>query len=419
MLNSLRAADSSRMEMFEEWYRESSIFVDERKLSFDYVPTKLPHRGEQLKKLGILLKGFVATPGANPVKVVLLGPVGTGKTVVAKYFGIQVEKFSAKREYAIKYAHVNCHKDRTLFLIMQRVAQQLDLKVPRRGFSSHELMHVIWNYLKTGNSFLVLTIDEADYLVRNAGEEVLYDLTRISEDMRDQEYFRTALIFIFRSMASLAMLDDSIKSTLTHNIIKFDPYTSRQIEDILWSRIVDEGAIREEAVDEEVVKLIGDLVGYDRGGRGDARLAIELLWRAGKIAEASGERVIRVEHVRKAYSSVFPAVSEGVLKSLKRHELLLLYALIRVLVRTGESRIPMGVVEREYRAICEELGERARGHTTVWEYAKALRDMGVIDIRLSSRGFRGRTSLLSIPYAPLEPLKRQVEQIIESSPSLA
>ncbi len=399
------------MSLFEIWRSGSRIFIDESKLSFEYVPSKLPHRSQQLKNLGLYFKTFVTKPGSATVKVVLLGSIGTGKTVVAKYFGQQVEDFSRRYGYSIKYVHVNCHKDRTLFLIMQRVASQLEIKVPRRGFSSQELTYLIWNHLKTSNKYLLLTIDEADYLVKRKNTGVLYDLTRISEDIHGGEY-RISMIFIFRDLASLALVDDSIKSTLTHNIIKFEPYTSKQIYDILWSRIVDERAIRQEAIEEDALQLISELVGYDRGGMGDARLAIELLWRAGKLAEHLGECTITVEHVREAYNTVFPSISKDTLKSLRKHELLFLYALVRVLLTKREMKIPLGIVEREYESICQDLGERPRKHTMIWEYVRTLKSLGIVTAELSKKGYRGKTTLLGIPRIPLKVLKEEIEKIL-------
>ncbi len=399
------------MSLFEIWRSTSKIFIDESKLSFEYVPSRLPHRSQQLKSLGLYFKGFVTRPGSATVKVVLLGPIGTGKTVVAKHFGRQVESFSKRHGYSIKYVHVNCHKDRTLFLIMQRVADQLDIKVPRRGFSSQELIYLIWNHLKTSNKYLLLTIDEADYLVRRENTGVLYDLTRISEDIHTGEY-RVSMIFVFRSTASLASIDSSIRSTLAHNIVKFDPYTSREIYDILWSRIVNEGAIRQEAVEEDALTLISELVGYDKGGMGDARLAIELLWRAGKLAEERGDPVIMSEHVREAYNTVFPSISRDVLKSLRKHELFFLYALVRVLIKRREAKIPLGVVEREYTSICEDLGERPRKHTMIWEYVNTLKSLGIITAELSKKGYRGKTTLLGIPRVPLKVFKEELEELL-------
>ena len=125
------------MSLEELWFKKSKIFRDESKLQVDYVPKVLPHRKDQLMQLGQYFKPFIVSPGSLTVKVILVGGVGTGKTAVAKSFGRKVEEFTSAREGArVRYSHVNCYIHRTFFSIMQRVASDLGISVPRRGFSS-------------------------------------------------------------------------------------------------------------------------------------------------------------------------------------------------------------------------------------------------------------------------------------------
>ena len=395
------------MRLHEIWHRKSAIFKDESKLSIDYVPVELPNREDELLKLAGIFKSFVENPGSLSPRAILIGPVGTGKTVTAKYFGKQVEDYAYKRNSNIKYVHVNCHKDRTLYLLMTRVAEELNLHIPRRGFSSRELMNIIWSTLENRNQYLILTIDETDYLIATSGSEAIYDLTRLYDECIADQY-RISLIFILRDYTKLYKLEECVRSSLLHNIIKFEPYTSDQIVDILESRIYKDGAIYPEAIDEEVLHTIGELVGVDKGGKGDARQAIEILWRAGKYAECEGANKITVEHVRKAYSDIYQVSSIYTLDNLRKHELILLLAVVRTLKLKGTSEVALGEVEQEYRAICKELNERPRGHTKVWEYVKTLKNFGIVNARLSGPGRRGKTTLISIPSIPLEALEKEI-----------
>ena len=395
------------MSLYDVWSRGSRIFLSESKLSIDYVPRRLPHREDHLLKLAAMFKPMIREPGAMSQKVILLGPVGTGKTVVAKFFGSHVEAYSRREGLEIRYVHVNCHKDRTLFLIMKRVSEQLKLRIPRRGFSSRELMNIIWSTLESRNEYLLLTIDEADYLMNTSGSDAIYDLTRMSDEYVSSE-LRFNFIFVLRDASRLALLEECVRSSLLHNIIRFNPYTSKEIYDILAARVYEEEAMNPEAVGDEVLTLIGDLVGFDKGGRGDARQALEILWRAGKYAEAEGAARVMPEHVRRAYSDIYPQFPKEALNNLKRHELLVLLAIVRTLRSTGAAEVGLGEVEREYRAVCDEFGERPRGHTKVWEYVQVLKSMGIITARISGPGRRGKTTLVSIPSVPLDALEREL-----------
>ena len=392
------------------WLPSSRIFRDESKLQIDYVPRKLPHREEQMRRLRDYFRPYLMNPGSMFVRVILLGGVGTGKTAVARRFGEDIDGLKTRGGGLIRFSYVNCHAHRTLFSIMQKIGRDLGLSIPRRGFSREELMHLVWNHLRSSSEYLVATIDEADYLARSLDGEALYDLTRLSEVIGDTVH-RASFIFVFRDLSFLVGLDRSIQSTLQHNIIKFYPYTSDQLIDILWMR-VEEGALYESAVDDEVMGMIGELVGYDKGGPGDARLALELLYRAGKYAEEEGREAILPEDVRNAYGDVMPLPRE-VLLNLRLGEKLLLLALTRLLQRKKfVSKVPMGLLEMEYNEVCEEFGIRPRKHTTVWEYVRNLHGMGIVVAEKSRRGYRGRTTLVGLSAVPLSTLERELIKMI-------
>jgi len=397
--------------MFEHsWIPISKIFKDESKLQVDYVPRDLPHREEQLKKLWEYFRPVFMNPCSLFVRVILLGKVGTGKTAVVRRFGRDVDGLKIREGFTVKFSYVNCHTHRTLFSVLYKVGHDLGLTLPRRGFSSEELMNLAWSHLKSSSEYLVLVLDEADYLVRSAEERVLYSLTRISEIVGD-ELHRIGVVFVFRDLTVLIGIEPSIQSTLQHNIIRFPPYTAGQIIDILWGR-VREGALYDSAVNDEVMEMIGDLVGSDKGGTGDARLALELLYRAGKYAEEEGRDVIIPEDVRNAYSDVMP-LPRDTLKNLRTGEKLLLLALIRLLQRKKfVDKVPMGLLEMEYNEVCDELGAEPRKHTTIWEYVRNLEAMGIITTEKPTKGFRGRTTLVGLPTVSLSALEREIIRLI-------
>ena len=97
---------------------------------------------------------------------------------------------------------------------------------------------------------------------------------------------------------------------------------------------------------------------------------------------------------------------------LQLHELILLKAIVRVLRRKQEPYARIGEVEEEYRAICSSYGEEPRKHTQVYEYVNNLKKMGVIEARVSGKGFRGRSTLISV-MTPLDALEKQVDELLE------
>ncbi|HIQ03314.1 MAG TPA: cell division control protein Cdc6, partial [Desulfurococcales archaeon] len=154
--------------------------------------------------------------------------------------------------------------------------------------------------------------------------------------------------------------------------------------------------------------------GVDKGGEGNARAAIEALRIAGLLAESEGSGVVTLEHARRGIAETDPSIVyiKDVLLSLSLHELLIYKAIIEVLEQTGARWARMGEVEEAYEMLCEVYGERPRAHTQVYEYIRNLKRLNLIDTKISGKGYRGKTTLISV-NAPLSELKKEVSELIE------
>jgi len=388
---------------------ESAIFKDESKLMPEYVPDSLPFREPQLRQLIAIYKGMLEAPGSAFYKAIAYGPVGTGKTAVSKRFGKMLEEKAAKRGVDIRYIHVNCYRDRTLFMVAKRIARTLDPKFPVRGYSAQEFLEMAWGYLEDQEAYAFIVIDEFDYIARAAPESI-YIFTRLSDPYLQVEQ-RVSMLFVVRDISFLYMLDRSLTSTLQRNIIEFKPYTSKQLAKILEERA--EEAFKPGAVSQEVVNFIAMLAGIDGEGNGDARYALELLWRAGKYAELDEADKVKPEHVRRATHDIHPGVRAEELANLTKHELILLLALAESLKSTEAAYVRLVDVERSYRSICESMGLKPRRHTQVWEYVKRLKNMGFITARVGPLGRkRGRTTFLGLSGIPASMLERKVRNML-------
>jgi len=386
-----------------------SVFKDETKLDINYVPTRLPHREKQLNLLNQFFRFATENPGKMTQRVLITGKIGTGKTVLTQHFGQNILKEAQRRGINLHYIHVNCRECKgSLFMILQRVILKFSPNFPRRGYSAQELLQALMQTLDEKKAHIILTLDELDALLCAEGSEALYSLTRVQED-RVTTIQRISLIGILREPTLLSQLDPSTRSTLQHNIIQLDEYSKTQLLDILNDRVTT--AFCDNTIYSQTLDLIAESAAYQGG---DARYAIELLWRAGKYADADNLRVVLPEHVRKASESVYPIVRKDLISSLNLHQKLFLLGVVRRFKQSGAAYLSMGEAENAYAIVCEEYGAEKRGHTQLWKYVQELSTLDVIKTEPSSVGQRGKTTLISLPHVSASELERELSKTLEA-----
>jgi len=384
-------------------YAYSSVFKDESKLDINYVPTRLPHRETELRLLNQFFRFAVETPGKMTQRVLVAGKIGTGKTVLTQLFGQNMIREAQKLGINLHYAHVNCRECKgSLFMIIQRVILKFHPNYPKRGYSAQELLQALMQVLDEQKAHLILTLDELDALIQNEGSDSIYSLTRVQEDRQTMAQ-RLSLIGIVRDMTLLNTLDASTRSTMQRNIVQLEEYSQPQLRDILDDRVTN--AFRENAVLPQSVDLIAELAAIEGG---DARYAIELLWRAGKYADAEGTREVLPEHARKAVGSVYPTIRKDTLSTLSLHQKLLLLGIARTFKQSDTAYLSMGEVEDAYAVVCEEYSQEKRGHTQLWKYVHELSLLDIIRAESSGAGQRGKTTLISLPKISAAELEKEL-----------
>ncbi|AEB94356.1 MAG: ORC1-type DNA replication protein [Metallosphaera sp.] len=385
----------------------STIFKRQEVLTPEHIPSRLPHREEKIKELTVIFRELTNDPSSTSIRVVVSGPTGTGKTVTTKTFGNLFKSKLKERGTKIEYIHINCHRQRTLYLLTMELASNLKLPIPVRGLSAQESFRIIHDYLAKRNIHVILTLDEFDYLINTSPHEDIYFLVRLYDELSSTTR-HMSYIFIMRDEQNVSTLDRSIKDHMMRNIVKFEPYKVRELKDILTDRVSE--AFQPNVVPEETVDYISNVYGHDKGGSGNARLAIEVLEMAGKIAEIKNSPVVLMDYAKEANSRINAEAGEILeeISYLELHPLLILKALINLYNRLKTSSIQIGRLEKEYRDLCQELGEEPRRHTQVYEYVKRMKLMGILETQQSGRGMRGRTTLISFSV----PISQDLESLI-------
>lgn len=389
-----------------------TVFKDLSKLDFDYVPDELPHRDDAVKFLARTYRGL--TQGGTRENALLWGPVGTGKTVVAKRFAQDFQAVLRAKGRRLESVHVNCRRRKSASLAMLGILNHFEPNYPERGFSVGEMMRDLRKHLERRECHLLVILDEVDALLRADGSNLVYDLTRFNDET-GQDWVGISLVLISQQQV-LDQLDEAALSTFKRsNIHQVTPYATEQMFDIIEQRVGL--AFHKGSVDPESVSLISDIAGEapSAGGPGDARLGIELLWKAGVLADDSHEDLVHPEHVRAAKAETYSVVTETKLRNQAPHPLMVLLALARRLDRDGGAYCTTGALEETYGLVCEEQEETPRGHTQFWKYLKQLQDAGFVYARISGKGQAGTTQYISLPDVPAKVLQEKVLGILQEA----
>jgi len=385
-----------------------SVFKDEAKLDINFIPSRLPHREKEHRLLMEFFDFLLRFPERMSQRVIITGDVGTGKTALAQRFGTDITLEANKAGVKLRYVHVNCREYRgKLLLILQHAIAVFHPTFPKRGYSAEEVLSTLLQSLDEENAHLILTLDEFDTLIEREGAEAVYKLTRLQE-MRPDKPQRISLICILRDLKATERLDASARSTLQRNVISLEKYSREQLVDILSDRV--KLAFVPSAVSEDVTSLVAELASSENG---NARFAIELLWRAGKYSDADGLGEVSPECLRKAVSSIIPTLRKSELASLGLHEKLFLLGAARVFKENQKAYASLAEIERAYAVVCEEFDEQPRSHTQLWKHAQFLSALGILKTEVASTGTRGRSTRVSLPSIPAGELEKELSAALE------
>jgi len=385
-----------------------SVFRDETKLDINYVPYRLPHRDRELHLLKEFFSFTLQFPEKMAQRVVITGDVGTGKTVLSQRFGADITREANKCGIKLCYAHVNCREYRgSFFLVMHHIVSIFHPNFPKRGYSAEELLRMLLQILDRENTHVILTLDEFESLVEREGSEAVYKLTRLQE-IRQNKPQRISLICILRNLKAIEQLDASTRSTLQSNIISLEKYSKQQLIDILNDRV--SLAFKPLTVPEDTINLIAEPA-LSEGG--NARFGIELLWRAGKYADAEDLDVVTPECIRRAVSSIYPAMRKSDLAFLSFHEKLFLLGMARFFKESQRAYISLTEAEQAYAVACEEFRAEPHSHTQLWKYLQTFSNIGILKTEVSTTGSRGKSTLIYLPRIPAYELEKELSALLE------
>ncbi|HEX9612849.1 MAG TPA: AAA family ATPase, partial [Candidatus Bathyarchaeia archaeon] len=168
--------------IFEQVLSGGQIFKDRNLLRHDYMPASLPHREEQIQRLGSVLAPALSKERVS--NIFAYGKTGTGKTIVARFVLDRLQKKARDYGRAVDTSYVNCRLSGTNYRVIADLCRALGQEVPFTGLAVGELLDRLRDGLQSRGSAFLVVLDEIDALVkRSEDDSLLYELTRINESL--------------------------------------------------------------------------------------------------------------------------------------------------------------------------------------------------------------------------------------------
>jgi cell division control protein 6 len=372
-------------EVFDNFLKGSRVFRTREALRHNYIPEHLPHRGEHIRYLGEVLAP--ALKGSLSSNVLIYGKTGTGKTAVMKFVLNKLAKKAEDLGSSVEVCFVNCRMAGTEYRVFLNLCSSIGVKVPFTGLAVGEVFDRLREGLDSRSALLVVALDEVDAIIKNRGDVLLYELTRINEKLHNS---KVTILGISNDLRFKEMLDPRVLSTLSEEEIVFRPYNADELQDILQERATI--AFHGNVLLEEAIKLCAALAAAEHG---DARRALDLLRVAGELAERQGDRRISGDHVRRAQRRIEHNRVVETLKTLPAHSKIVLLS-VYLFDKFNIGRPITGDIYNLYCELCQELGFSPLTQRRVSGLINELDVIGLLNSRVISLGRYGRTKKTSL-----------------------
>jgi len=375
---------------YKNYLKGPKIFNNRNALEPSYIPEILPHRDVQIKD--IAEKTACALLGDAPPSFLCYGQTGTGKTATIRY----VSQKLAQQNSEIKpwWIYINCNVVSTPYRILAHIYNTIsrDEKIPPTGLPKDIIFKKLLGLLdsRVGGSICFLVLDEIDILVdKKGGNEILYDLTRLNENL---DHCKSSLIGISNKLKFRNSLDPRILSSLGEEHIVFPSYDASELRDILNERA--KIAFYEYVLKEDIIPLCAALAAKEHG---DARKALQLLRKAGELAERAQSKIVTSKYVEKAQEDIEKDYIMEYIKGMPLQAQLVLTSIYLISKFSPDHIIISGDiydVHSEIRGLIP--GIRQLTKRRISDYINELALSGIISAEVKSMGHYGRTKIIKI-----------------------
>ncbi len=379
------------VKFLEDFASKKSIFTNKKAFQTSYRPKEIPHRGELIEQTAKILAPILKLE--KPSNLFVYGKTGSGKTLSVKDVTDGFGKLASEKNIPLKVIYLNCKMKRisdTEYRLIAQLSREFGKTIPATGLPTDEIYKIFFSAIEESRQAVILVLDEVDQLAKKTGSEVLYNLTRMNEELSKSF---VSLIGISNDLNFVDSLDPRVKSSLSEEELLFPPYNAPQIQDILSARAKE--GFADGTLEQGVIQKCA---AYAAREHGDARRALELLRVSGELADRSNSQKVSTKHVDEAEEKIDRDRVLDAIAAQPKQAQATLYAILSA-GAGKQSPIFTGTVYEIYRDLCEKVSLRPLTQRRLSDIVSELDMLGIITARIISKGRYGRTREIIVPKA--------------------
>ncbi len=376
-----------------DYATKQSLFKSKKVLQSSYTPENVPYREDQINQIAGILAPSLRME--RPSNIFIYGKTGTGKTLVVNHVVEQIAEVAREKKLNLKVVSLNCKLKRvsdTEYRLIAQISRELGHEIPPTGLPTDEVYKIFVKIIEQEKTLLLLILDEIDEIVKNTGDKILYNLTRLNTELKNSEI---SLVGISNDLMFIDHVDPRVKSSLGEEELVFPPYNAVQLQKILKERA--KLSFVDSAIGEGVIEKCA---AYAAKEHGDARRALELLRVAGELAERSNSEKITVDFIDKAEEKIERDRVIDIVSTQPKQFKITLFTILQVsdeYTKNGENQdFYTGDIYGLYKENCVKTGTKPLTQRRVGDIIAELDMLGIINARVISKGRYGRTRQITL-----------------------
>ncbi|XP_043661911.1 origin recognition complex subunit 1 [Drosophila teissieri] len=312
---------------------KSELQLAREQLHVSVVPKSLPCREREFENIYAFLEGKIQDQCGGCMYV--SGVPGTGKTATVTGVIRTLQRLAKQNELpAFEYLEINGMRLTEPRQAYVQIYKQLTGKTVSWE-QAHALLEKRFTTPAPRRVTTVLLVDELDILC-NRRQDVVYNLL----DWPTKSAAKLVVVTIANTMdLPERLLMGKVTSRLGLTRLTFQPYSHKQLQEIVTARLGGSEAFKGEAV-----QLVARKVAAVSG---DARRALDICRRATEIADMAAVKCVTMLHVQQALAEMIASAKVQAIRNCSRMEQIFLQAVVAEVTRTGvEETTFMGVYQQ-------------------------------------------------------------------------